>query len=722
MKKTVAIFALALLAVTAYAGPAEDLAARILGPKKAKRIVFVTDTARAESFLLEQKGNKVQITGDCPVSQAVGLNYYLKYCAGVDVSWMKGELRIPRKLPRVTETVERSARVPDRFFLNYCTYGYALPWCSWEEWEWLIDWMALNGINMPLAITGQEYVWLEVWQQMGLKADDIRAFFSGPAHLPWHRMANLDGWQGPLPQSWIDGQKDLQQQILKREREFGMRPVLPAFAGHVPAGLAALHPEADIKDLGGWCGYPATYFLNPVDPLYIEIQKLYLEKQTEVFGTDHLYGVDPFNEMTPPSSDPEYLGQVTGTIYSSLAQVDPDAVWVEMAWIYINAPHVWTKDAVKACMNAVPKGKLVMLDYMAEKTELWRMYDSHFGQPFIWCYLGDFGGVNVLEGNIIEVDRRLTALFSEETSCSGLGCTLEGFSVSPHPYEYFFERLWCDSLDPRAWIRSWSDQRRTKPCEAVRAAWQRLIEEVYVHEAADFQGTALVRRPDLLDNKYSIPNYISYDNAVLLECCRELLAHPSDTDESRYDIVTLYTQVLGNLFTKLADKYTLAIRAGDLEKMKALRSAAEGIFADADRLLLSHEDLLYGRWIENARRFGATPAEADYFEANARTILTRWGGYWWLDDYARRLWNGLVGRYHCNRWMTFFDLTAERVREGLPVDNDWFLSEFNPMLERMAQEEMYSKEPYAAIPSGNSFEIAREVDENIEKYLLILGN
>ena len=27
-----------------------------------------------------------------------------------------------------------------------------------------------------------------------------------PAHLPWQRMCNVDRWQGPLPQSWIDEQ------------------------------------------------------------------------------------------------------------------------------------------------------------------------------------------------------------------------------------------------------------------------------------------------------------------------------------------------------------------------------------------------------------------------------------------------------------------------------------------------------------------------------------
>ena len=69
-------------------------------------------------------------------------------------------------------------------------------------------------------------------------------YFTGPAHLPWHRMSNLDYWQGPLPKEWLDTQEALQKQIVARERQFNMRPILPAFAGHVPSELKRIYPEA----------------------------------------------------------------------------------------------------------------------------------------------------------------------------------------------------------------------------------------------------------------------------------------------------------------------------------------------------------------------------------------------------------------------------------------------------------------------------------------------
>ena len=114
---------------------------------------------------------------------------------------------MPATLPAVDKKVTVDARCKDRFFLNYCTFGYTMPWWQWEDWEHFIDWMALNGINLPLAITGQESIWLKVWTKLGLSESEVRNYFTGPAHLPWHRMLNIDYWQGNLPMSWLDGQE-----------------------------------------------------------------------------------------------------------------------------------------------------------------------------------------------------------------------------------------------------------------------------------------------------------------------------------------------------------------------------------------------------------------------------------------------------------------------------------------------------------------------------------
>ena len=50
--------------------------------------------------------------------------------------------------------------------MNVCTHGYTFAFWKWQQWERHIDWMALNGINLPLAFVGQEAIWLKVYEKV----------------------------------------------------------------------------------------------------------------------------------------------------------------------------------------------------------------------------------------------------------------------------------------------------------------------------------------------------------------------------------------------------------------------------------------------------------------------------------------------------------------------------------------------------------------------------
>lgn len=118
-----------------------------------------------------------------------------------------------------------------------------------------IDWMALHGIDMPLAMEGQEAIWQTLWREFDVGDAALAEYFSGPAFTPWQRMGNIEGYRAPLPQQWIDSKRVLQTQILTRMRELGMQPVLPAFAGYVPKAFAQAHPNARIYRMRAWEGF-----------------------------------------------------------------------------------------------------------------------------------------------------------------------------------------------------------------------------------------------------------------------------------------------------------------------------------------------------------------------------------------------------------------------------------------------------------------------------------
>ncbi len=46
---------------------------------------------------------------------------------------------------------------------------------------------------------------------------------------------------------------------------------------------------------------------------------------------------------------------------------------------------------------------MLLLDLFAEDTEVWRMTNSFYGKPFIWCMLHNFGGNRALYGNLTTI-------------------------------------------------------------------------------------------------------------------------------------------------------------------------------------------------------------------------------------------------------------------------------------------------------------------------------
>ena len=656
--------------------------ARRLSPRLAGKVVFrqLLLNGNNDAFGIEGKDGKVVITGNNANSMAVGLNYYLKkYCLST-VSWYADvPVELPATLPDVAVAHTSTARVPQRFFLNYCTFGYSMPFWQWKDWERFIDWMALNGVNMPLAITGQESVWYNVWTRLGMTDEQVRSYFTGPVYLPWHRMSNIDGWCGPLPKQWLEGQTALQKLILARERALGMRPVLPAFAGHVPHELKTLYPNADIKHLGQWDGFAdqyRTYFLNSEDPLYAKIQKMFLQEQSRLFGTDHIYGVDLFNEVAPPSLEPGYLNQVSRHIYESLKAVDKKAQWLQMGWFLYYQRKDFTPERTRAMLTGVPQGKMTMLDYFAERTEVWRMHDKFYGQPYIWCYLGNFGGNTVLHGNVKQAGERLEqALREGGHNLKGIGSTLEGLDVQQFPFEYIFDKAWTSLAGDAQVASDVADRHAGYRSPQARKAWDLLYNHVLTFPAGTRYGTAATTNPVL--GKLGHRSALRYDPALLAQTWRLLAAQDSVvTDAMRIDMVWTGRQLLGDLFGYEKLLFDKALAARDTVAMHEYSNEMLSLLGDIDCLNAQEPHCTLDAWVRQARAMGTDKATSDYYEMNARRIITTWGGD--LNGYACRGWSGLVRDYYLPCWQAYIDEAMQAVRAGRPFDEKGF----NQRMER----------------------------------------
>jgi alpha-N-acetylglucosaminidase len=637
----------------------------------------IPQDAGKDVFEIEARDGKIVLRGNHGIAIATAFNWYLRHQCLVNYDWeAAGPMELTGAPPLPAAKLRQLCAAPERFALNYCTYGYTFPFWKWDQWQRFIDWMAMNGINRPLLQCGQEATWLNVWQSYGIPPQKIREYFAGPAHLPWQRMANLDSWGGPLPMSYIDGQRELQIRILARARSLGMKPILAAFAGHVPQALKEVMPEARITRIKpGWGGMKdqyATWFLDPTDPLFIDIQHRFLKEQSAMYGTDHLYSADPFNEIAPPSWEPDYLAGVSKTIYQGMSGGDPDAVWYLMSWNFFFDKD-WTPPRLKALTLAVPKGRMIYLDYVCEQEEFFRKTDNFHGAPFVWCFVGNFGGTTSYAAPLkILSDRSAAAL--PVANCLGIGTTLEGLNINPVAFDLLFEQPWHPGtkVDPDKWLTAYADRRSGRADPAVRKAWAILQAEIFTDDPEGLWGRQnfLQQVPDAGDNGRKVP--MPERQAALVSVVDSLLAaDPASrtADGYQYDLVNLTRQALSNATYIVGKRVMTAAARKDLTNFRGEAARLIDLGGDIDTLLGTRHEWLLGKWIADARAWAATPAEADYYEHNAREIVTTWheagGG---LSDYARRQWNGLFRTYYMDRWREFIRRMDQALESGKPFD------------------------------------------------------
>jgi alpha-N-acetylglucosaminidase len=659
-----------------------ELIERIL-PGKSPQFVIdkMEGSLNDEIFELSSENKKIVIKGTSDLAITKGFNWYLNNYCNTRVSWYKDDQIIaPKVLPLIETPVVQKCRFEKRFFLNYCTFGYTMLWWQWDDWERFIDWMALNGINMPLAITGQEAIWLEVWKDFGMSENQIRAYFTGPSHLPWHRMGNLDGFLGPLPQDYISHQFELQKQILKRERSFGMTPVLPAFAGHVPKAIKQKYPDSKITSLGSYevgDEYNA-YFLDPMEPLFIEIQKKFLTVQTKYFGTDHFYGADPFNEMDPPETTPEYLASVSKTIYDGMSSVDPDSKWVQMGWTFFYM-KLWKEnpDRLKAMIQAVPKDKMIILDYFAEREEVWKSTDAWHDAPYIWCYLGNFGGNTELAAPIKKVADQLIQTENDLNNGKlyGIGSTLEGFGVNRFMFEWLFDYAWNkEAANLDNWVSKYAKTKTKHVDPVAEKAYKKLIELVFNDQVSGIgTGSLMQTRPVLTGVKgHQRPSKYDYEKLTnILTLMLTVDKTSLESIEYQEDLVLVTKQILDNLIIPVRKKINEAYISKDKVEMEKQISVFLEIMDDQDYLLSTLPELTLGKWIQDARLFGTDEASKAYYEKSARVLITTWGNEGnQIIDYARRDLSGLVSSYYKVRWEKFFDILRSSLEENKPLDMD----------------------------------------------------
>ena len=684
---------------------------RIGGKGTDKKFKFVLDpslNSRQEVFVLGRDNGKILIKGSTLSAITTGIGWYLNNYANVNIAWNSlnektaqgGAYADLTSLPVPLKEETRTCDAKYRYYLNYCTFGYSMTSWTWKRWQQEIDWMALHGINMPLQIVGLEEVWrMFLTKEEGGKRKynysdtEAKAFVAGPAFTAWWGMNNLEGWGGTTSgslnggtwegaggvqdEAWYVRQATLAKAILARQRELGIEPVLPGFSGMVPTNFTAKTGVPTDANGGKWAGgFQRPRIIDPTYSGFADIAKDYYDCLKAVMGESQYYSMDPFHEGGSISSG-KYT-EAYYAIYEAMEAAKGGSQWVIQQW-------QWDGNQRKS-LNAVPAGRLVVLDLFSDGKPAFDGYNGYVPQDAVFCAIPNFGGRSGLMGRLNNVTENYFRFKDKYASIKGIGTAPEAIEQTPVGYDLIYQLPWMGSKpDVQTWIKRYATARYGTPNTTVQEAWELLRQGPLNYGADAIQGPVedvWAARPNLNANPASAwgktlnhagGTYTKAHRQMLIDATYKLLGQKEElnlTPGSIYESNYLYDLVEfgGAVMADYAYDLLLGIReAKDAHGLTApeylaRRDAFLALIEDVDRFKGTNLNFRLGKWTQEARDAateveGATTATPDWYEFNnARTILTTWSSpNTNLNDYSYRSWQGLMKDFYLPRWKYFFD-------------------------------------------------------------------
>lgn len=637
------------------------------------------------AFRISSKKNKILIEGTDKIAICKGFYHYLRYYLHGNISNCGSQIPPFEILPAVNKPIFMGTQTTLRWGLYYCTYNYSFSFWDWDDWEKEIDWLAMQGINLPLAILGTEAVWRNTLEQFNFTDKEIESFIPGPAYLCWWLLDNLEGWGGPASPEWIKNRVILQRKILARMRELGMEPVLPAFYGMVPNSAIEKFPDSKIYKDTKWNGFQRPAFIDPNDSLFSKMASVFYTEQEKLFGKALYYSGDPFHEGGAHTRN---VTLAAHNIQAAMLKHNPKSTWVLQGW---------QRNPTDSLLIGTDPDKTLLLDLYGEERPMYERRKAFGGRDFLWCNINDFGNNTYMYANIDSISIVPVKLLNHKYTefYKGIGICAEGAFTDPMVYDLFYDMAWQDhSFNLSAWLRDYSTYRYGKGNEKTSMAVSILANSVY--NASRRTESILCARPSLYAERTTTwgpsakPAYnqdslfASFD--ALLEVDDEYIVN---TETFRFDLSNVCRQLLTGIaydkLQKIRESYNIRNRESFAKNSKEFLDLI--LFADSITAFMPR--FSFYEWQKNAQKQATNKEDSTLFLWNANRLITLWGdkeASVKLHDYAYREWYGLLSSFYFPRWEMYFNylnktLEGNQVKEPdfYEFENEWCKKCFNDL-------------------------------------------
>lgn len=605
-----------------------------------------SDDNGCDTYQVFAENKKIVICGNNKVAMAMGYYRYLHdYCnillvnGDYDISYVKNAPLPEGKLTFTVKQKIRMAMTNERFAAEADGWGF-------DRWEKEIDFMAMNGVNTPLALTGSDGVLFKMLTDMRIKPETVASFISGSSYWYKQLTGNLFGFLPISHADYYDKKIAVGRMVTEREKELDMSPVHQGLLLTVPFSFRRHYPKTDLIKLPPWNSFPPAMTISADDYGYLRIfNKGFLEFQKELLGEVHNYIFDPLTDVDAKGYS-SFIEEIGDDFIELLDEIDSEGKW----FVHSKAlPEI--------------KGKIERAVIIDEDGTDYINRNGFGGNDFVVGFRGNLNGRTVLCGDMESLSEN-PYLAAKEKHENAVGTGLFFDSDCENPLFYTLASKMITSSEKADMNQYLTDYSKCRyGTDAFADDLKKLVELCYCKGSNLNQASALCARPCTQINHTAPFDTFDrpYDNKDLLSFVKSsLLNDNKKNDNYRKDMMSVLRQTLSNVLRPLHIQATKCFMNQMIAEYEKTSNVFLEICEDIDRLLRTVPDNNLYYHLESARQLGDTKEMRQAMEINFLMYHTIYGPMKnsLLFDTNWREWGGMVGHFYANRWYKYYRMLA----------------------------------------------------------------